>query len=94
MSTLQNLLAQLTDAQPVLFTYGPMGVVLGWFMWRGEKLAIKIVDLSHRIDGLTKALLVDMVERESAGTHVRQYAEETIRKIDARSAQDDKKNRG
>ena len=89
-----SLLAQASDAiqnPQVLFTYGPMGVVLAWFMWRGERLATKIVDLAHRIDGLTKALLVDMIDRDNAGQHVREYAKETIAKIDARNAKQDRK---
>lgn len=81
-------LAQIADSQHVLFAYGPMGVIVAWFMLRGEKLAAKVAELSHRIDGLTKALLVDMIERDNAGPHVREYAQETIAKIDARNAED------
>ena len=94
-------LAQLAsdNAVPVLFTYGPIGVVLAWFMLRGEKLVtrigafevtiiLKLGDLAHRVDGLTKALLVDMIERESAGEHTKQYAREAIARIDARTEKD------
>jgi hypothetical protein len=73
----------------MLFAYGPMGIVLAWFMWRAERGFAKIADLAHRIDGLTKALLVDMVERDNAGLHVREYAAETIAKIDARNKKDE-----
>ena len=85
-------IAQLAtdNAAPVLFTYGPMGVILAWFMLRGEKVVSKIADLSHRVDGLTKAMLVDMIERESAGPHVKQFARDAIAKIDARAARDEK----
>jgi hypothetical protein len=82
--------AQALDSSPILLAYGPMGLMLAWFMLRGEKLASKVVDLAHRIDGLTKALLVDMVDRDTAGPHVKQYAKETIAKIDARNSQSDK----
>ncbi len=98
-----HYLAQIAsdNAVPVLFTYGPLGVVLAWFMLRGEKLVVristfettiilKLSDLAHRVDGLTKALLVDMIERENSGEHVRQYAREAIAKIEARAAQDDR----
>lgn len=74
----------LAENQSVLLTYGPMGIVLAWFMWRGEKYAANLADLAHRIDGLTKALLVDMAERESTGSRTKQYARDAIAKIEAR----------
>lgn len=83
MSTVA-VIAQLVNETPLLYTYGPMGIVLAWFMWRGEKIVTEIRSLAHRIDGLTKALLVDMVERETCGLHVKRYAKEEIAKIDAR----------
>ncbi len=83
---MNSLVAQLAENTSVLYTYGPMGVVLAWFMWRGEKLAGKISDLAHRIDGLTRALLVDMIDREASGPHVKKYAQEAIASIDARDA--------
>ncbi len=86
------IISQLSEAgAPALLTYGPLGIILAWFMLRAEKGFAKIGDLAHRIDGLTKALLVDMVDRDSAGPHVKQYARETIAKIDARNAKEDDK---
>lgn len=82
---MNELLAQVAVHEDLLFAYGPMGIILAWFMFRAEKVAAKIGDLAHRIDGLTKALLIDMVERESS-PKVREYARETIAKIDARNA--------
>lgn len=81
------LLSQLSEAGvPSLLTYGPLGIVLAWFMLRAEKGFSKIGDLAHRIDGLTRALLMDMVERESSGRAVKEYATKQIAKIDARNA--------
>jgi len=90
-----NQLAQIASEAYPFAQYGVIGVVLGWFMWRDEKRAndSKVRDeristdyraLGHRIDGLSKALLVDMTERESCGLHVKRYAREEIAKIDAR----------
>ena len=70
-----------------------MGLMLAWFMLRGEKLASKVADLAHRIDGLTKALLVDMIDRDTVGPHVKAYAKETIAKIDARAESDEARSR-
>lgn len=82
-----NLLAQLAQVaqeHQLLYVYGPMGVFCGWLMWRDEKRAGDQRSLSHRIDGLTRALLVDMTERDSCGPHAKRYAREEIAKIDAR----------
>ncbi len=88
---MQRLIAELADNASPLLTYGPLGAICAWFMFRGEKVAAKIGDLAHRIDGLTKALLVDMVNRENVGVKTKQYAVDTIAKIDARnSKQEDK----
>lgn len=87
---LQQLAQLVTENHSVFLTYGPLGAVCAWLMWRAEKTESKIVnvlgDLAHRIDGLTRAMLVDMTERESAGERTREYARQAIAKIDARSA--------
>lgn len=92
-----SALAQLaSDNASALLNYGPLGLVCAWLMWKidrlenklGETLGTKLGDLAHRIDGLTRAMLVDMTERESAGPRTRAYAQETIQKIDARLARD------
>lgn len=79
---------ELITAQPALYTYGPMGIMLGWFMWRNERLIPEIRTLSHRIDGLTKALLMDMISRDTSGPHTIQQAREALAKIAARTVGD------
>lgn len=89
---MDTLISQLaSDNSTVLFAYGPMGVVLAWFMWRAERVFSILADLTHRIDGLTKALLVDMVNREDTGLATKRYATEAIAKIDARNSSESKK---
>lgn len=80
-----NIIAQAA-AEPVsiLLAYGPMGVILLWFMARGEKLVVEIRSLSHRIDGLSKALLMDLMSRDSVGIQTKAQARAEIAKIDAR----------
>lgn len=67
-----------------LLVYGPMGLVLAWFMLRGEAVVKEIRGLGHRIDGLTKALLVDVLSREHAGSKTREAAREMLDKIEDR----------
>lgn len=83
---IQQLIAQAVAVDPgsILLTYGPMGIVLGWFMLRGEKLVVEIRSLSHRIDGLSKALLMDLMSRDSVGIQTKAQARAEIAKIDAR----------
>ena len=80
-----NVIAQVAAEAAPFAQYGVLGAVLAWFMYHGSKLPGEIRSLAHRIDGLTKALLVDMTERESCGLHTKRYARDEIAKIDARS---------
>lgn len=81
-----HLLAQavpeltLTSA---LVIYGPMGGMLVWFMLTVTR---SIKDLAHRIDGMTRAMLVDVISRDSTGVHARQTAHEMLAKIESRDA--------
>lgn len=86
---IHSLISQVAAVDPasLLLTYGPMGIILGWFMIRGEKLVIEIRGLSHRIDGLTRALLMDLVSRDSVGIQTKAQARAEIAKIDARLPQ-------
>ncbi len=86
---IDQIIAQFAAVDPtsVLLTYGPMGVILMWFMIRGEKLVVEIRGLSHRIDGLTRALLMDLVSRDSVGVQTKAQARAEIAKIDARMPQ-------
>ena len=87
-----SILAQLAqDNAPSLLTYGPLGVICAWFMLRGEKVVAEIRFLAHRIDGLTKALLVDMTERDTCGLNTKRYAREEIAKIEARMSKSEPK---
>lgn len=87
MSTAFAVIAQaVSDNGSMLIAYGPLGIICGWFMLRCEKLFTEIRGLAHRIDGLTRALLVDMINRESCGAQTKAYAQEAIAKIDARNA--------
>lgn len=83
---IHEIIAQVASVDPgsLLLTYGPMGAILAWFMLRGEKLVGEIRGLSHRIDGLTRALLMDLVNRDSTGPQTKAAARAEIAKIEAR----------
>ena len=70
MVHLVALLAEIPDNPSTLITYGPLGIITAWLMWRDEKRAIQmreaeikmqaqLADMLHRFDGLTKALLLE-----------------------------------
>ena len=80
-----NLIAQVAaEGGNILITYGPLGVISAWLMFRAEKAFGEIRSLGHRIDGLTKALLMDMVSRDNCGLHTKAAARAEIAKIEAR----------
>lgn len=81
------LIAQsgIGEISSALFVYGPMGVMLAWFMWRFEALLKEIRTMSHRFDGMTRAILVDVVSRETSPI-VRQTAQDMLTKIAARDS--------
>ncbi len=89
MSIVAAIVAQAaTDNAPLLLSYGPLGIMCAWLMYKGEKVFTEIRDLAHRIDGLTKALLVDMANRDTCGIQTKRYAQDAIARIDARAEKD------
>lgn len=94
--TFTGIVSQITETPPGLLTYGPLGIITGWLMYRDEKRATQLrkheelesehrIDILHRMDGLTKAILVDVLERNSS-QQSKAIAREAIAKIDARTA--------
>lgn len=87
-----TIVAQFVDdAKPLLFAYGPLGLIVAWFMLRAERGFDRVGDLAHRIDGLTRALLMDMIERAHTSETTKRYAEQMIAKIEARSSKGDRR---
>ena len=80
------LIAQGTaDSMSPLYTYGPLGIFCAWLMWRGERVYDGLNKLSHRIDGLTRAMLVDVLSRDTGPT-THKTAQEMLSKIEARDS--------
>jgi len=79
-----RIIAQIASENSGLLTYGPMGIMCAWLMLRAEKIFGDIRSLSHRIDGLTRALLMDLVSRDTIGPATKEQARQEIAKIEAR----------
>lgn len=77
-------IAQIAESNSILYAYGPLGIICAWLMWRDERRAADHRSLGHRLDGLTKALLVDMTDRDTCGIATKRYANEEIARIEAR----------
>ncbi len=78
-----SLIAQMAEANP-LAAYGLTGLVLAWMMWFIEKLRGDLKVLAHRIDGLTRALLLDLVSRDNVGAHSKAMAHAELAKVEKR----------
>lgn len=85
------VLAQAATDYGPLAQFGALGIVLAWFMLRCEKLlangalsmTAELSKLTGRIDGLTRAMLMDLVSRDSVGLHTKAQAREMIAEIEA-----------
>lgn len=96
-----SLLAQIAADNPALYTYGPLGVVCGFFMWRDvqrerERMAERTAFIGelravrHSMDGLQRAFLVTTLEQPIFPEAVKAYARSQIAKIDARSTEEER----
>jgi hypothetical protein len=63
----------------LLIQYGPIGVVLAWFMLRMEPA---MTGMRRSVDRLTRAHLLDVVSRPGATPAVRQLAKDALRELD------------
>ena len=72
-----------------IVAYGPMGIVLAWFMIRGETKMADIVTelrvLGHRMNGITKAMLADIASRETTGEALRTLVNSELSKLETES---------
>ena len=85
------ILMQIGDGNlnAVLFMYGPLGIMCSWMMWQFPKMVGEIRNLSHRIDGMTRAMLVDVLSRNgSVNPAAHKAAQEMLAKIEAREQLD------
>jgi hypothetical protein len=62
----------------LLIQYGPIGVVLAWFMFRMEP---EMKAVRRAIDRLTRAHLLDVVSRPGAAPAVRRLAKDLLSEL-------------
>lgn len=81
MSLIAQVVAQVAaDPIAVLIAQGPMGVMLAWFLFRGERLAAHIV---REIGDMKETMLLDVASRPSATPAVREIARDKLDAIEA-----------
>lgn len=88
-------MAQLPDVSLLseMAKFGLLGVVLGWFMFKFDRttretareIVQEIRTLAHRIDGMTRAMLVDVISRDNCGPHAKQEAQKMLANIESRN---------
>ncbi len=89
---LLSLIAQTANSLPdvnsttLIVAYGPMGIMLAWFMWRFEAMVKAFRGLSHTIDGMTKAMLVEVMSRPGSTNAARQTASEMLSKMEQKDS--------
>ena len=82
-------IAAIPDLEAALYVYGPLGIFCLYFMYRDEKREKSIATatgatqseiraLSHRINGMSKALILDVLSRPGLGDTARRMGEEML----------------
>ena len=66
-----------------LAKYGLLGVVLAWFMWRADK---RLGNIEHKITGLNRTLLIEMLGRIHLTENARKLALRELQRTDPDAA--------
>ncbi len=81
MTHIAQLIAQVApDPLSVLIAQGPLGVMLAWFLFRGERLAALVV---REIGDMKETMLLDVASRPSASLAIREIAQDKLDTIEA-----------
>jgi hypothetical protein len=85
------------DLVSAISVYGPMGLMLAWFAFMGQRFLEKVVStnekafadlltelrrISHRLSGLERAMLADIISRESTGAEAKRIAQQMLTRIE------------
>lgn len=92
-----TFLAEVAADHPLLYIYGPLGIMCGWLMLRAEKIganlgadiranSAEVRVMSHRFDGVQRAMLIVELNRDSSNATAQRLIREALQKIDARDA--------
>lgn len=77
-------LAELVNDYPALYTSGPLGVFSlfsGWLMWRVDS---RLGSIEHKLVGLNRTLLVDLISRESVGIQAKALARQELENLSSK----------
>jgi hypothetical protein len=70
----------------MLVSYGPLGMMCLWFALRAETKIDRVIDrldyLGHKINGMTRAMLAEIISRENHDSQARKIAEDMLRQND------------
>ncbi len=90
MGAINSAVAASPETVSILLTYGPLGIILAWFMLRAEQKLERIPQelrtLGHRLDGLTRALLADVISRDEGDHKAKDIAQKMLSEIEARES--------
>lgn len=66
-----------------LVQYGPMGVVLAWFLFRTEN---RLGGIERALDRVSRAQMLDLVSRPETPPAVRRQAERLLKEVEVAQA--------
>ncbi len=75
-----QVLAQIAADNSALLHQGPIGIVLAWFLFRGERLAANV---TKELGEMKETMLLDIASRPSASPAVREIAQDKLDIIEA-----------
>ncbi len=79
-----DLAAQIQDFEPFV-TWGLAGIIILWFLWRvdGRLMALEkaINHNSHKLTGITRAMLIELLSREESSVAAKAAAREELAKF-------------
>lgn len=98
--TIAQIANDAANAVSPLYAYGPLGIICGFFMLvfhrvmvarDHELLAVvkqlvaEVHNLAHDVEGLRRAMLADVIDRDTSGHHAKNFAKRELAKIEART---------
>lgn len=71
--------------ESALLVYGPLGIMVGWFMFRMEK---RLERIESALNGLTRGILIEVITRRDVPPAIEREARALLDELrpDARSA--------
>lgn len=74
-----QIAAEISPYEPFL-RYGLLGLVVGWILLR---LETRLDGISHKIIGLNRTLLIDLIARESVSVAGKAMARQELEKLNS-----------